>query len=41
MHKICKENIFKTLLAANFVYVANVMSLKDSCTSRDTIGRHT
>ena len=41
MLKVCKEKISKTLLAANFVYVANVMSVKDSCISRDKIGRHT
>ena len=41
MHKICKEKISKTFLAANFVFEANVMSMKDSCIPRDTIGRHT
>jgi len=30
MHKICKEKISKTFLATNFVYVADVMSTKDS-----------
>lgn len=25
---------------ANFVYIANVMFVKDSCITRDTTGRH-
>ena len=39
MFKICKEKN-KTFLGTNFVYVANVMSMKDSHIPRDTINMH-
>jgi len=29
MHKVCEKKIPKMFLATNFVYIANVMSMKD------------